>query len=119
MNKRVLEGIFAAAAIAVLIGAATYITKWHYAPYLFTLGTAGMAAIRLATMYRGTDMRLKRLHRIEGFATVAQIAASYLMFVERNEWFMLLTIAAALQLYTSFMIPKAQQEENSDNNTPK
>ncbi len=114
MNKKLLEGIFAACAIAVLIGAATYITRWHYAPYLFTLGTAGMAAIRLATMYRGTHARLKRLHRIEGFATVAQIASSYLMFVERNDWFMLLAIAAVLQLYTAFLIPKVQEEENGN-----
>ncbi len=111
MNKSLLNGIFAACSIAVLIGAATYITQWHYAPYLFTLGTAGMAAIRLATMYRGNNIRLKRLYRIEGFATVAQIIASYLMFVERNEWFVLLMISALLQLYTSFVIPKAEEEE--------
>ena len=83
----------------------------EWVPYVFAVGAAGMSVIRLITPYRGKNTRLRRLTLIELLATLILLFASYLMFQDGNDWIVLLTISAFLQLYTSIVIPREREKE--------
>ncbi|WP_106829545.1 hypothetical protein [Parabacteroides pacaensis] len=106
MNSPIKTIIFNFSALLVVIGAVLYLTQWLYAPYLFALGTAGVAIVYFTLPYQQLDFRRRRLHRFNIFAAILMIVASALMFKHRTEWVLCLTIAALLQLYTAFVTPK-------------
>lgn len=106
MNPSVKTSIYNFSGILVIVGAVLYLTHWMYAPYLFALGTAGIAIVYLTTPYRELDFRRRRLHRFNVFAGILMIVSSALMFRNRTEWIACLFIAAVLQLYTAFVTPK-------------
>ena len=83
----------------------------EWVPYVFAVGAARMSVIRLITPYRGKNTRLRRLTLIELLATLMLLFASYLMFQDGNDWIVLLTISAFLQLYTSIVIPREREKE--------
>ena len=83
----------------------------EWVPYVFAVGAAGMSVIHLITPYRGKNTRLRRLTLIELLATLMLLFASYLMFQDGNDWIVLLTISAFLQLYTSIVIPREREKE--------
>lgn len=83
----------------------------EWVPYVFAIGAAGMSVIRLITPYKGKNTRLRRLTLIELLATLMLLFASYLMFQDGNDWIVLLTISAFLQLYTSIVIPREREKE--------
>ncbi len=111
MNRKTRTIIFNIAALFVLAGAALYLTKWVVAPYLFAVGTAGIAVCYLTLPVAGMNFRLKRLHRMNILAGLLGIVASALMFAGRLEWVLCLTISAILQVYTSFVSPKEPENE--------
>lgn len=86
--------------------------EWVY--YIFAVGAAGMSVIRLITPYRGKNLRMRRLVLIELLATLMLLFASFLMFKGGNEWVVILTISAFLQLYTSIFIPRESAKEDND-----
>lgn len=106
MNHRILNILFYISASAVLLASALYITQWSATPYIFAIGASGMAIARLSNRYQGDNIRLKRLYRMEAFSSLLIVAASYFMFKHQNEWFLLLFVAAILQLYAAILIPK-------------
>lgn len=104
--------IFKTSALLVVAGAALPLfVHATWVPYIFAVGAAGMSVIRLISPYRGNNTRLRRLVLIELLATLMLIFASYLMFRGGNDWIVLLTISAFLQLYTSIMIPRERAKE--------
>lgn len=94
--------VYYVSAILLLVGAATVITRWEYAPFLFALGAAGIATFYLTTPYEGNNFRLKRLHRFEIIAGILLIVSSFLMFRNKysNEWLMTFSISTFLIVYT-------------------
>lgn len=110
MNRKTRTIIFSLAALLVLAGAALYMTQWVVAPYLFAVGAAGIAVSYLTVPVAGMNFRLKRLHRMNVIAGLLTVVASALMFGDRKEWVLCLTIAAILQVYTSFVSPKDPDE---------
>lgn len=111
MNRKTRTFIFVTAALLVLAGAALYLTQWVIAPYLFAVGTAGIAVCYLTLPTEGMNLRTKRLHRMNVIAGLLGVAASALMLAGRKEWVLCLTISAILQVYTSFVIPKDPDEQ--------
>lgn len=111
MNKPFKVWMFYISAILVLISTALFITKWDYAPYLFAIGASGVAVYYLSTPYEGSNTRLKRLHRYEVFTAILLVVTSYLMFRNRPEWIVTLTIGAFLQLYTTFVHSWEEKKE--------
>ena len=104
--------IFKTSSMLVVVGALLPLLVFEeWVPYIFAVGGAGMSVIRLITPYRGKNTRLRRLVLIELFATLILLFASYLMFKGGNDWIVLLTISAFLQLYTSIAIPRAGNKE--------
>ena len=98
--------LFAVSACLVLAGAVLYLTKWSVAPYLFAVGSAGIAVNYLTTPIQQLDFRGRRLHRFNVMAGFLMVVASGFQFNGRKEWVICLLIAAILQLYTAFVSPK-------------
>lgn len=113
MKIDIKDIIFKASSMLVVVGAILPLfLHEEWVPYIFAVGAAGMSVIRLTTPYRGENKRLRRLFLIELFATLTLIFASYLMFRGGNDWIVLLTISALLQLYTSIAISQESAKED-------
>lgn len=106
MNPQTRVTVYNFSAILVLASTVLFLTKWMYAPYLFALGTAGIAVCYLTAPYKQLDFRRRRLHRFNIIAGILMILASAFMFKNRTEWILCLSISAMLQLYTAFVTPK-------------
>lgn len=106
MNEKARTIIFRIGALALLIGAALYLIQPLWAAYIFAVGAAGVAVSYLTLPVHHLNFRIKRLHRLNIFASLLCIVASGLMFSQRKEWVICLFIAAILQLYTAFVTPK-------------
>lgn len=105
MNNKVRTIIFSISGLLLLAGAALYLSKWSIAPYLFAVGSAGIAICYLTLSVKNEDFRRRRLHRLNLFASFLMIGASAFMFKHKTEWIACLLIAAILQLYTAFVTP--------------
>lgn len=106
MNQQVKTILFNFSAVLVIAGAVLFLTRWLYAPYLFALGTAGIAIVYLTSPYKQLDFRRRRLHRLNVFAALWMLAASALMFKHHTGWVVCLFIAALLQLYIVFVLSR-------------
>jgi len=108
--KKYQSLIFAIGAALLLIGAASYITRWNLSPYIYTVGAVAVAVVQFLTPYEGKDLVLKRLYRQQIFGAVFLVITGVLMFTlpHGNEWMLTLTIAAVLELYTAFRMPQAE-----------
>ena len=109
MNQKERTIIFSIAGLLILAGAILFLTKWFLAPYLFAVGATGMAVCHLTLSTKDMEFRERRLHRFNVIASVLMICASGLMFKDMKEWIICLTIAAVLQLYSSFVSGKQQK----------
>ena len=98
--------LFAVSACLALAGAILYLTQWAVAPYLFAVGSAGIAVNYLTIPVGGLDFRSRRLHRFNVMAGFLMVVASGFQINGRNEWIICLFIAAILQLYTAFVSPR-------------
>ena len=98
--------LFSVSACLVLAGAILALTKWSVAPYLFAVGSAGVAVNYLTTPVGDLAFRGRRLHRCNVMAGFLMVAASGFQFNGRKEWVVCLFIAAILQLYTAFVSSK-------------
>lgn len=105
--------IFVTGAVFLLAGAAVYITGWRFAPYLYSAGAVMFAAVQLMNGYAGKNIVIRRLRRQQIFAAVLLMLTGLFMFTTRgNEWIVSLTIAAVLELYTSFRISREEEKES-------
>lgn len=109
MKEKINQNLFIASAISVLISAALYISLPEIMKYIFAVGAAGMAISRLNLRYDTTNVRIKRLYRIQKVASLLIVGASYFMFKANNQWVLLLLIAAILELYTNTILSKLEQ----------
>lgn len=103
MNQKARTIIFNIAGLLILAGAILFLNKWFLAPYMFAVGAAGIAVCYLTISTKDMEFRERRLHRFNVIASVLMICASGLMFKDMKEWIICLTIAAVLQLYSSFV----------------
>jgi multidrug transporter EmrE-like cation transporter len=103
MDQRLRTIIFKISGILLLIGAALYLTKLDFVPYIFALGASGLAVCQLTTSVKQMSLRRRRLQTFNVIAALMMVLASVLMFKQQLEWIICLTIAAVLQLYTAFV----------------
>lgn len=112
MKNNIKDLIFKTAALLVLVGATLPLfVHADWVPYIFAVGAAGMSVTKLATPYRGKNIRLRRLVLIDLLATLMLLFVSYLMFRGGYDWVVLLAISAALQTYTAFVMPREMEKE--------
>lgn len=109
--KKIIPAFYAVGAVMVLVGAATYITGWELAPYIYIVGAGLFALAQINTPYDGTNKNLKRLRRQQIIGALLLVVTGALMFTtHKNEWIVCLTIAAVIQLYTAFRIPQEEKK---------
>ena len=112
--KNLYNIISMAGAGLLLVGAVLQITRWDFAPYLYTLGAVMFGYVQvMGNRYDGSNFIIKRLRKQQIFGAIALVFAGVLMFtLNRNEWIVCLSIAAVLELYTAFRIPQELDKEN-------
>lgn len=81
--------------------------------YVFTAGAAILLICRLLNTYKGKILRLKRLYRIEIWSALFFCVAAFFLFYEKDStrnWLAFTLAGAAIQVYTSFMIPRTMRK---------
>ncbi len=74
--------------------------------WVFAAGAALVLVGRVMGTYRGSSLRIKRLHRILISSAVLYCASALLMFLSRgtNDWVAFLLAGLVMQIYASWMI---------------
>lgn len=111
MNPQIKSVVYIISALLLFVGAVLQFVKYVYAPYLFAVGAAGIAVCYLTERHDNANFRVRRLLRYNIIAGVLMIVASALMFNDNKEWVLFLTVAAIMQLYSAFMIPRIIKNE--------
>lgn len=78
--------------------------------YIYATGALLLLIGRLLTPYKGDDLRVKRLYRIETWSAIFFCVAVFFMFYEgagRTDWLAFTLAGGIIQIYTSIMIPRA------------
>lgn len=110
--KQFLPVFFAAGALMVLVGAASFITGWPFSPYIYTVGASLVALAQINSPSKSKSTNVKRLRAQQIFGSLLLVFAGALMFFTHgNEWIVALTVAAVLELYTSVRIPQEEAKE--------
>ena len=106
--------------LLVLVGAMLNPVESLVAVYVYCVGALMFVAMQRLESYEGDSFVVRRLRRqqIVGgllllLSGVAMFGQEYhIMYMQHNEWLIILLIAAMLELYTSFRIPAEIEKEN-------
>lgn len=77
--------------------------------YVYGGGAVMLLIGRIFTSYKGDNVRLKRLYRIEGWSAIFFCVAVFFMIYEganARDWLAFTLAGGAIQIYTSIMIPR-------------
>lgn len=100
----------------LLVAAATFIPLFSGGFYhmdlmrwIYAAGALWMLLARLFSPYRGTDLRLRRLVRMQAWSALFFVAAAVFLFVPGSaprDWLALTMAGAVVQVIASIMIPR-------------
>ena len=126
LNK-IESSIFALGALLKLAGAVMGLFKWMWFPYLYAVGAICFASMQMLQRYEGSNLVIRRLRRIMLLSDVLFLFTAVLMFANqgnalgldwiyylnyvKNNWVVLLLLAAILQLYTTYRIDHELEKE--------
>ena len=83
-------------------------------PWVYTAGAFLLLVVRMFTPYRGSDLRVKRLHRMEMWVAIFFCAGAAFLFYPGGtlrDWLAFTLAGAALQIYTSIAIPYRESKK--------
>ena len=80
--------------------------------WVFTAGAFIVLTGRLIGMYRGSSLRIKRLHGILVFSALLFCASASMLFIFQgtNNWIAFLMAGLLVQLYASWMIDRESKK---------
>ena len=81
--------------------------------YVYSAGALVLLVARLMNRRRATDLRLRRLYRLEVWVAVIFCVAAFFLFypgAELRDWIAFTLAGAALQAYTSIAIPARESK---------
>lgn len=104
--------IYRISGILILISVILYMFLPSIAPWILGISVAAFSFITITNPYPGKSVRGKRLYNFQILSCLFMIAATYLMFKQRNEWFLVMIIGAIFLLYAAIVIPKEFEKEN-------
>ena len=84
--------------------------------YIFSARAILVVVGRLFMPYKGPSLRIKRLCRLEVWSGLFFCAAAFFMFWKGagpTDWIAFTLAGAAIQIYTSIMIPRTRRKEES------
>ena len=126
LNK-IETAIFAVGALLMLAGAVMGLFKLTWFSYVYAVGAVCFASMQMLQRYEGKNQTIRRLRRIMTLSDVLFLLTAVLMFANqgnalgldwiyylnyvKNNWVVLLLLAAILQLYTTFRIDYEMEKE--------
>ena len=110
--KKLYSFIYMLGGIMLVVGAALYITKWVWAPYIYITGSLMFGAMQMMDRYTGNNWIIRRLRRQQIVGAIALMLTGVLMLVcKHNEWILCMLVGCLMQLYTAFRIPQEMEKE--------
>lgn len=104
--------LYIVGAVVLLFGAAARMFMPEYYAYVYLTGAVLFALAQFMLRPRNTSLTLRRLVVQQQLAGVLFIAAGVAMFVcGSNEWILLLTCGALIELYTAYRIPAELEKQ--------
>ena len=119
--------IMVVGALLMVVGAVMGLFKLSWFPFVYAVGAIGFASMQMLQRYEGSNLTIRRLRRIMLLSDILLLFVAVLMFASQgnalgldwiyylnyvhNNWIVVLLIAAALQLYTSFRIGSEVEKE--------
>ncbi len=98
--------------MALLFGAVARMFLPEYYSYIYITGAVLFAVMQFLLRPRNCSVTLRRLVMQQQLAGVLFVAAGVLMFTHtRNEWMVLLTCGALVELYTAYRIPQEMDKQ--------
>ncbi len=82
-------------------------------PYVYSAGALALLLVRLFTPFKGSDMRLKRWHRIESWTAIIFCVGAFFLFYnphQLRDWLAFTLAGAVLQAITSIAIPAREKK---------
>ena len=127
--SRLQSVVFVVGAVLMVAGAVAALFRQPFAPWLFAPGAVAYVAMQLQQRYEGRSFTIKRLRGIMVVSDVLLLLTALLMMAGegnplglewtaylsyvRNNWVVLLLIAAVLQLYTVSRISFELEKETN------
>ena len=98
--------------MALLFGAVARMFLPEYYSYIYMTGAVLFAVMQFLLRPRNWSVTLRRLVMQQQLAGALFVAAGVLMFTHtRNEWMVLLTCGALVELYTAYRIPQEMDKQ--------
>lgn len=92
---------------AIIIATLLHIFEvWQHTPYIFAVAAVVTIVGRYLTLPRSDNFRVRRLNNMLAISAILLAATAYLMFLGENVWAITLTIAAFIDIFTTFRYPK-------------
>ncbi len=114
MKYNIKSVLYKASALFILIFTVVYSFYPAIAVWGMVVGVSMFSAITLTSPYPGKSIRGKRLFNFQVFACVLLVVATYLMYIRRNEWPVLLLISAIFLFYSSIVLQKELEKESNN-----
>ncbi len=110
-KKSILKVLFGISYIGIIGSLLTYIictgeNVATIASYAFTACAVITIICRSFLLPSANDFRVKRLNGMLAIGALLLIATSYLLIINNNIWAITLTIAAFIDIFTSFRYPQ-------------
>ena len=110
--KKIQQAIYILGGILLVAGAALYITRWAWVPYMYITGSFMFSAMQMLDRYTGKNLVLRRLRRQQLLGAIALMLAGVLMLAcKHNEWILCMLVGCLAELYTAFRIPQEYEKE--------
>lgn len=104
---KIIKALYSLGAIALLFGAVSRMFLPEYYAYIYIIGATIFSVMQFLLRPRNCSVALRRLVMQQQLAGLLFIGAGVLMFTHtHNEWMMVLTCGALIELYTAYRIPQ-------------
>ena len=112
-NIFVLVGLLLMVVMAITPLLVNHDINMELMKWIFTTGAIIVLVGRLIGIYRGSSLRIKRLHGILIFSAILYCASASSMFIFQgtNNWIAFLLAGLIVQMYASWMIDRESKKE--------
>lgn len=103
--------MIAAAMVVPLVEGPYYTGQWY--KYLYAAGAVIMFVCSLLSPYRGKDLKLRRLYRIQSWGAIMFCAATFFLFWPEGtmrDWIAFTLAGAVIRAYSNFAIVARQRK---------
>ena len=114
MTHNIKSTVYKVSALLILAFTIAYSFIPAVAVWGMVVSVSLFSAITMTNPYPGKSVRGKRLFNFQVLACILMVVATYLMYIDRNEWPLLLLSSAILLLYSSIVMQKELEKEQAE-----